>query len=639
MKRILLPIFLLASYFVGTSSLTFADENFTTSHSVTYFISEDGQTQVTQNISITNQTATQYISDYTLTIGSESISEVSASDPSGLITPEVTKENGQTTIKIKIAVKVVGRGKVLNIQTRYLYPEVIRKRGTVWEAILPSTSGLEKMNSYHLEISVPASFGDLIYSSPLPKEVKDQEGRTILTYEKEQLLKGVPRAAFGTFQLFKLRLTYHLENPNLWQGFTEIALPPDIPGYQKVILLNISPVPSQIRVDEDQNYLARYNLGSREKKDVIWEGYVVLFYPSRNFGSQKASEIPPELINRYTKPQKYWEVDNIEIKSAMEKLIDPQLSVFENVSEIYKFVVTILSYNKEKLSSPSFSRLGAVAALSTPRQAVCMEYTDLFITLSRAAGIPAREVDGFAYTEESQRPLSFATSGRDVLHTWPQVFIPGNGWVMVDPTWGSTAKSDYFTAFDLSHIAFVVKGISSEYPLPAGSYKTSPTQKDVEVALSTETQITEEKEVVSLEINFPESWIDPLPISGELIIRNKGKTAVFGGAANLSPGNLVSKETNFSFPPLPPLGEIRIPLNLKFTDILPYWDRQKEHGVAITLNFKTFEGEEIQLSSADVIVVRPIFFPFTFKSLVGTFLILALFGISVRKLLSQLLRK
>jgi len=49
-----------------------------------------------------------------------------------------------------------------------------------------------------------------------------------------------------------------------------------------------------------------------------------------------------------------------------------------------------------------------------------MEFTDLFIALSRAAGIPAREINGFAYTDDIRlRPLDLVT---DMLHAWPEYY-------------------------------------------------------------------------------------------------------------------------------------------------------------------------------------------------------------------------
>ena len=58
----------------------------------------------------------------------------------------------------------------------------------------------------------------------------------------------------------------------------------------------------------------------------------------------------------------------------------------------------------------------------------CTEFADLYTTLARSAGLPARTVIGLAYLRESQ---AFA------LHAWNEVAIEG-AWRGVDPTWGET---------------------------------------------------------------------------------------------------------------------------------------------------------------------------------------------------------
>ena len=58
----------------------------------------------------------------------------------------------------------------------------------------------------------------------------------------------------------------------------------------------------------------------------------------------------------------------------------------------------------------------------------CTEFADLYTTLARAAGLPARTVIGLAYLGESQ---AFA------LHAWNEVAIE-RAWRGVDPTWGET---------------------------------------------------------------------------------------------------------------------------------------------------------------------------------------------------------
>ena len=62
------------------------------------------------------------------------------------------------------------------------------------------------------------------------------------------------------------------------------------------------------------------------------------------------------------------------------------------------------------------------------RRGDCTEFADLYTTLARATGLPARTVIGLAYLSESQ---AFA------LHAWNEVAIEGS-WRGVDPTWGET---------------------------------------------------------------------------------------------------------------------------------------------------------------------------------------------------------
>ncbi|MBM4402559.1 MAG: hypothetical protein FJ044_04925 [Candidatus Cloacimonetes bacterium] len=66
-----------------------------------------------------------------------------------------------------------------------------------------------------------------------------------------------------------------------------------------------------------------------------------------------------------------------------------------------------------------------------------------------------------------------------------QIFLPDDGWVNIDPTWGATTGIDYFSKFDTNHLAFVIKGIDSERPYPAGPYKIEEgKENDVQVSFA-----------------------------------------------------------------------------------------------------------------------------------------------------------
>ena len=59
----------------------------------------------------------------------------------------------------------------------------------------------------------------------------------------------------------------------------------------------------------------------------------------------------------------------------------------------------------------------------------CTDYADLFTTLARAIGLPARTIFGLAYKDGSNPAFMF--------HAWNEVFAD-NRWQSVDPTWNQT---------------------------------------------------------------------------------------------------------------------------------------------------------------------------------------------------------
>lgn len=67
------------------------------------------------------------------------------------------------------------------------------------------------------------------------------------------------------------------------------------------------------------------------------------------------------------------------------------------------------------------------------RRGFCEHYASSFVFLMRAAGIPARVVAGYQGGEKS--PLGNYWMVRQLdAHAWAEVWLPGKGWLMVDPT-------------------------------------------------------------------------------------------------------------------------------------------------------------------------------------------------------------
>jgi len=613
-------------------STAWAANEFQTSYATSYVAAEDGSVRVTQNVTIENLTSQYFVSQYKFTIGSEELTDISAWDPTGPLKPQLQKGGGETKITLNFRARVLGKGNQLNFGISYTFPHLATKNGLIWELNLLRITGLDKITSYQLTISVPKSFGPPLFQFPPPVSQRVVDQRRIMVYDKKALLQGAPRMGFGRFQLYQLNLTYHLANPRVGFGYTEIALPPDVAGYQKVVQKSLLPTPAAIRVDGDGNYLARYNLRPLEKKEVVWEGWLVTFHPPRNFSTKKAKAIPAELVQKYTTAQKYWETGAVEIRAQAAQLVDPELSAAQNARRIYDFVTQKLSYNYQKLESGELVRLGAFSALSQSDQAVCMEYTDLLIALARAGGIPAREVNGYAYTlDETNRPLSLKVEGGDVLHAWPEIYLPETGWVMVDPTWGSTSGSDYFEAFDLSHLAFVIKGESSEYPLPAGSYKTDLSQKDMDITFSAETAVREETPQIETKINFPLFAISPFPLKVTLQITNRGKASAFETNLDLRSQILDLDQTALGIGTLPPGASVTQTVTLSPRSLLT----RGTETLTVLAHTKSFDGETLSFENAAQKIIRPIYLPLSLPSLGILTVILVIVAVWKRKFLPQ----
>lgn len=82
---------------------------------------------------------------------------------------------------------------------------------------------------------------------------------------------------------------------------------------------------------------------------------------------------------------------------------------------------------------------GTATKVSTPvdevmtlRRGVCQDFAHLEIACLRALGLPARYVSGYLMTHPA--PGKEKLVGADASHAWLSVWVPGHGWVDLDPT-------------------------------------------------------------------------------------------------------------------------------------------------------------------------------------------------------------
>lgn len=466
-KRIILAFALVFPFLLP--SPIHAEGEFSVDAVVTYNIQDNGKTLVTHDITLENNVSNLYATTYSLSLENIDVVGVKAMSEASLPYPSVVNKEGDvTTIKVSFPDSSVGKGVQRHFSITYENTTFAVRTGEVWEVSVPRLGDGSNFRNYQLILNVPKSFGLEAYISPKPALSTLKDSGYEYIFDKSSLIQTGVSAGFGQFQVFSFNLSYHLENPLSRVSTTEIALPPDT-AFQKVYFDKIEPKPTNVTMDPDGNWIATYDLAPRERIDVMVTGSVQIFASYRSFPKPTN-----EALNNNLKESEYWQISDPRIKELATNLKTPRA--------IYDYVSTNLKYNSARVQ-PNIQRLGAVSALTDPTNAICMEFTDLFVALSRAAGIPAREVEGFAYTENPDiQPLGLVA---DVLHSWPEYYDKDKGvWIPVDPTWGSTTGGvDFFNKLDLRHFAFVLHGSSAKDPYPPGSYKLGPNpQKDVFVS-------------------------------------------------------------------------------------------------------------------------------------------------------------
>lgn len=501
----LLLIFINLFFFLAFSTgSVFGIGEFNSKYNVTYNVRENGITFVDQEITLTNLFSNLFPTKSVVILGSANIYNISAYDNIGKIFVKISKNEGQTVVSVNFNEKIVGLGKQYKWFLKYETPDLVSINGLIKEINIPKLELESEVNEYHLKIKVPDSFGEILYAKPV--------SQAKLEFTKEELIDKPVSIAFGKYQIFNFNLKYNLVNNSVIPNDTEIALPPDT-DTQRIYLNNLTPKPHNVLIDLDGNWLAKYKLNPNEKVEVTATGSALIktkpniTASGNTFGKTKL----------WLSEQNYWNTNAPAIRDLADKYKTPK--------EIYDYVVGVLKYDYERVKSIPV-RYGALKALTNTQSAICMEFTDLFIAIARAAGIPARENDGYAYTNnEKLKPLSLK---KDILHSWPEFYdVSENVWRQVDPTWENTTDGvDYFNFLDLNHFVLVKHGARSDYPYPAGAYKDKTgTSKDVEISFGNESNLNELKDI-KLSITGPDKIFPGFNQNYILRIANAGNVSL-----------------------------------------------------------------------------------------------------------------
>lgn len=534
MRRLLLTTAFILSGLLLFPAYVSADNNYQVSADANYNIDSDGNTKVIHSISIKNTSKFKYVSSFRIRfLKIEDIRSIKAFTETTELPVQVKKDDNATIIQVDFKDRIAGIDKVNKFNFSFESISIAKKIGSTWEVSIPGLSDPEEFNEFNAYINVPDEFGAPTISKPK----KNLQPKGPYIFSKSDIGKSGVYLVFGNKQVFNFKIIYNLSNSNLFPIQSEITLPSSN-NYQDVIIKNISPAPNNVYKDVDGNWLAVFSLTPNKKVDIFVEGSA-LFH-----AIPEKIDLTEEQKKLFLSEKKYWNTENKELRDLASKLITPE--------NIYQYVIDKLSYDYNKISTKTI-RIGAVDVMQKPDSSVCLEYTDLFVTLARAAGIPARAVEGYAYTRDNKlRPLSQI---KDILHVWPEYYdYKRRMWVMVDPTWGDTTNNmDYFNSLDLNHLSFIVKGRDSIYPIPPGGYKRNPDSKNIQVWFGDDSDFSavEKHKVVDKSQDY---YLPILPVTARFKVINAGNSEIKNKNLLIISNDLSPDKINIIIDSIPPFG-------------------------------------------------------------------------------------
>jgi hypothetical protein len=173
-----------------------------------------------------------------------------------------------------------------------------------------------------------------------------------------------------------------------------------------------APDPNDILVDGD---ITKYTFKKLPKiLDVPWFKMAAIITTTPDPNTASARKADDKLLGA----TKFWPADAPEIKELAGNITSGKKTQDDKVRAILKW---LKPGENIKFDGPVGSRYGVKKVLKQG-YGRCWDFSDCFITLCRASGIPCRQVAGWYY----------GVGG----HIWAEVLFEGKGFRQVDPTGG-----------------------------------------------------------------------------------------------------------------------------------------------------------------------------------------------------------
>ncbi len=247
--------------------------------------------------------------------------------------------------------------------------------------------------------------------------------------------REVPGYLTNDWRETEVRMIYRLENQGpgeVLDAMVNFAVPPmeteNMVLHEPLDFIGGTPQMKRDRWGLEYAHFARDRLRAGERFEVGYHArarigaiYWVLI-PEKVGG---LDQIPREIREAYTADGERYQVSSELVQETARKIVGDEQNPYWIARKIFNWVIDTLEYER-------------VGGWDVPETLIkrgtgsCSEYAFLYIALCRAVGLPARYEAGTALRGDD-------VSIDEVHHRWAEVYLPGYGWVPIDPSGGDSS--------------------------------------------------------------------------------------------------------------------------------------------------------------------------------------------------------
>ncbi|MBL4902781.1 MAG: transglutaminase domain-containing protein [Desulfocapsa sp.] len=179
-------------------------------------------------------------------------------------------------------------------------------------------------------------------------------------------------------------------------------------------------------VYSDQKYstpilYARWDNDAKSRKLTFSFQVVRKEVVKKDFPAREAAWDPADYA-RYLEPTSLGPIDG-QVKELADKIVAGKSTVQAKAKAVYDWICDNMYRDPNTVGCGS----GNVCSLLLTPGGKCTDIHSVFVALCRAAGVPAREIFGI---RQGKNDVVDITKWQ---HCWAEFFLPGYGWVPVDP--------------------------------------------------------------------------------------------------------------------------------------------------------------------------------------------------------------